>query len=124
MKPLSYRSPYLRKALQSNDKALAGWIQFGHQKMHFGNGSEEEAYDNSTYRVMIHSATKNVEVMCFGMSPVDKSVEGVYDSYDQLPEWMRDRLAGLSILPIPPPPQDVDGVGTRISGNIYWVYHP
>ena len=51
--------------------------------------------DNSTYRVEIAYDTKQVNVSCFGMMCIDKDAEGHYDSVDELPVWMQERLATL-----------------------------
>ena len=80
------------------------------------------ASDDSTYRVLIALDNKTVSVECFGMYPLDSSVDGAYNSVDELPEWMQSKLAVLYMLPLPPPSNDVEGVGTKISQHIYWVY--
>ena len=57
------------------------------------------------------------------MNCVDKEIDGDYASVDELPIWMQDRLAVLSLLEVPPPPNDVDGVGCRIGPYLFWVYN-
>lgn len=79
--------------------------------------------DNSVYRVSWNTM-KHIEIMCFGMSPVDSHLEGVYSSIADLPEWVREAVTVLSILPVPPPPTNVEGVGQRIGETTYWLYHP
>lgn len=78
--------------------------------------------DNSTYRVEIAYDTKQVKVSCFGMMCIDKDAEGHYDSVDELPEWMQERLATLSLLHVPPPKNDIENIGCRIGPFLYWVY--
>jgi hypothetical protein len=80
------------------------------------------AKDDSTYRVDVHYSTKTVHVECFGMYPLDRSVDGTYASVDELPEWMQSKLAVLSMLEVPPPLSDVEGVGSKLSSYLYWVY--
>lgn len=80
------------------------------------------ALDDSTYRVDIDFDTKQVEVVCFGMNSVDTEVEGHYGSTNELPKWMQEKLAVLSMLRVPPPPNDVVGLGSRIGPYLYWVY--
>lgn len=46
----------------------------------------------------------------------------LYDSTDHLPQWMQEKLAVLSIMTANPPTSEVDGVGRRISDDIFWVY--
>ena len=79
--------------------------------------------DNNTYRVSWNT-TDHIEIMCFGMSPIASEVEGVYTTFADLPDWIRDAISVLSILEVPPPPNDVEGVGRRVAENTYWVYHP
>ena len=78
--------------------------------------------DDTTYRVDIAFDTKQVEVVCFGMNSVDTDVEGTYGSVKELPKWMQDRIAVLAMLRVPPPLNDVVGVGSRIGPYLYWVY--
>lgn len=78
--------------------------------------------DDKLYRVNIHYDTKQVHVESFGINVVDLTVKlGHYDSVDDLPMWMQERLSVLNMLECPPPPNDVEGVGCRIGPYIYWV---
>jgi len=81
------------------------------------------ASDDSTYRVTIARNKKSVSVECFGMYPLDRSIDGTYASVDELPEWMQSKLAVLIMLSTPPPTNDVDGVGRKLSPYLYWVYN-
>ena len=81
------------------------------------------ASDDSTYRVTIARNKKSVSVECFGMYPLDRSIDGTYASVDELPEWMQSKLAVLIMLSTPPPMNDVDGVGSKLSPYLYWVYN-
>ncbi len=81
------------------------------------------ASDDSTYRVTIARNKKSVSVECFGMYPLDRSIDGTYASVDELPEWMQSKLAVLIMLSTPPPTNDVDGVGSKLSPYLYWVYN-
>ena len=64
------------------------------------------ASDDSTYRVTIARNKKSVSVECFGMYPLDRSIDGTYASVDELPEWMQSKLAVLIMLSTPPPTND------------------
>lgn len=101
---------------------VAGFLDMAQQRVRF-DGSFSDEFDNKTYRVKLCYDTESVNVMCFGMFPVDRDIEGKYDSVEELPEWMQGKLASLSILPPPPPPQNIEDLGARISKSIYWVYH-
>lgn len=79
--------------------------------------------DEDTYRLAITKKGK-VEVMCFGFTSVDRELKPSYNSVDDLPNWVKERLAVLSIVDPTPPTPEVEGVGRRISKNVFWVYHP
>lgn len=77
--------------------------------------------DDRTYRVEIAFDTKTVAVQCFGTDSVDTELKSDYKSVGALPTWVQERLAALAMLPVPPPPNDVEGVGCRIGPYLYWV---
>lgn len=72
------------------------------------------------FRVEIEPS--KVTVVCLGTERIDPSEEGEYNSVDDLPNWVQERLAILMMMSIEPPTQFVDGVGRRISENVYWVF--
>ena len=84
--------------------------------------SDELPQDDNIYRVVIYPRTKIASVSCFGMEGVDMTVEGVYDSVDELPEWMQRKLAILNMLRVASPMRTVDGIGKRIDKDTFWVY--
>jgi len=86
--------------------------------------AESGVSDNDIYRICIPYGTRIAEVMCIGLDSVDNELEGVYDDVDELPKWMQESIAVLSMLPIDKPNQQVAGVGRRIAENIYWAYKP
>jgi hypothetical protein len=73
---------------------------------------------DNVYRVAIVGTS--VEVMCLGMD-VDVSVEGIYNSTSELPMWMQERLAVLSMMKVNPPQTKIEGVGMRVDESVYWV---
>ena len=79
--------------------------------------------DNNAYRIDVRSNGR-VEVLCFGIESIDTELEGYYDSLQDLPKWVQERIALLSMLKSEPPTEDVEGVGRRISESTYWVYKP
>lgn len=84
--------------------------------------SNELPPDDNIYRVVIYPRTKSVVVSCFGMEGVDTSIEGAYDSVDELPEWIQRKLAVLNMLKVKPPMVAVSDVGRRIDEDTFWVY--
>lgn len=82
-------------------------------------------HDSDIYRVHIRDIGKErISIMCIGMERVDAYLEGVYDNLQELPQWMQERIAVLSMLDAKPPTQNIEGVGRRIDENTYWVYRP
>lgn len=79
--------------------------------------------DNDTYRVALTSKGR-VEIICFGISKVDCELKSSYNAVDDLPNWVKERLAVLSIIDPTPPTPEVEGVGRRISKYVFWIYHP
>jgi hypothetical protein len=81
-----------------------------------------EMHDDNVYRVSVFP--DGIDIICFGLSSIDSGINGHYDRTDDLPEWVKERLAVLMITSGIPPTQEVAGVGRRISSHVYWVYAP
>jgi len=79
------------------------------------------ADDNHIYRVSI--CPDGVDVVCFGLG-IDTIHDGHYINADVLPKWVQERLAVLMMMTYTPPTEEVEGVGRRISRDVYWVYKP
>ena len=80
-----------------------------------------QIHDDSIYRVSV--CPDGVDVVCFGMG-VDIIHDGQYITVDVLPKWVQERLAVLMMMTSAPPTEEVEGVGRRISRDVYWVYKP
>jgi hypothetical protein len=78
--------------------------------------------DDKTYRVRVYA--DGIDVVCFGLESVDSALEGHYDRVDDLPDWVKERLAVLMVLDSTPPTGELAGVGRRISESVFWVYAP
>lgn len=72
------------------------------------------------FRVEIEPSV--VKMVCLDSERIDPSEEGEYNSVDDLPNWVQERLAILMMMSTEPPTQFVDGVGRRISEDVYWVF--
>lgn len=81
------------------------------------------ACDNKTYRVTIHPATGDVDILCFGLEAIDATALGRYSNIRETPEWVQERIAVLMMTNGKPPTDPVDGVGHRIDANTYWVFY-
>lgn len=79
------------------------------------------APDDTTYRVKISPDTGHVEIQCFGMNSIDTEAEGTYMSVEDIPQWVKERLAVLRVLPLPPPTQAVEDLGARINEHVFWI---
>jgi len=79
--------------------------------------------DNNIYRVYIKSRDK-INVMCLGDGFVDSVCDGEYYDVNALPDWVKERIAILMLCTISPPMSTIQGVGRRISENIFWVFAP
>lgn len=78
-------------------------------------------HEDNIYRVDIGP---HIRVLVFGFENVDTDVQGMYYHLDELPQWMQEQIAKLSMMSVVPPTENVEGVGRRITANTYWVYKP
>lgn len=76
------------------------------------------------YRVNVSYGDGTVSVISFGIENVDSDEDATYDSMQELPQWIQERIAVLSMLSHEPPTENVEGVGRRINKSVYWVYKP
>ena len=74
------------------------------------------------YRVCI--TPNRVSVMNFDVTDMDVCLDKAYNRVDDLPNWVKERLAVLMMTSPTPPTDPVDGIGRRISENIFWVIVP
>ena len=104
------------KHVQRRDMYIATAGHLYMQEMH------RVPHDDNIYRVSVFP--DGVDVVCFGLESVDSQLEGHYDDANHLPNWVKERLAVLNMIPATPPTNEVEGVGRRISGHVYWVFAP
>ena len=78
-------------------------------------------HDENIYRVKIHPNTNTISVIHIGMNCIDPMPDGEY-TWETIPERIRERIAVLYMLQVPPPPVVVADVGQRISETVFWVY--
>lgn len=75
--------------------------------------------EGDVVRVKIYTHGK---VVVHSLNTIDNEIDGYYDSVNDLPVWMQERLAILSLMSAKPPTQDVEGVGRRIDDRTFWLY--
>ena len=78
--------------------------------------------DDNIYRVTVNPNTKVVDIICFGLEGIDTSVCRRYMGINETPQWIREKLAVLTMMDDTPPTEEVDGVGRRIDTNTFWVF--
>jgi hypothetical protein len=66
-------------------------------------------------------STGAVETTYIGFSPIDSDRVILYQDSSELPEWIKDRIAVLRMMPCNPTTSVVFGVGRRISDYVFWV---
>lgn len=71
----------------------------------------------NVYRVLVGPT---IEVVGLGLD-LDYDIEGIYEDISELPTWMQERLAVLSMMKVNPPQTKVEGVGMRVDESVYWV---
>lgn len=113
-------------------KAQMAWIH----NLYYGNIAEdittkEEAHRLEEYvqhMAMVNALEKihrvevfedGLTVLCLGLEVT--SHDGTYNKIEDLPEWMRKKLHVLSMMDYKPPTKTVEGIGRRISRDVFWV---
>jgi hypothetical protein len=82
--------------------------------------SYNNTQDYTLYQVKIDVNTKRVHVLCLGMYCVDSELKEWYDSVDDLPKWVRDKLAVLMMLE--PMLAYNSEIGYRASDHEFYIY--
>lgn len=72
-----------------------------------------------TYRLSFHRDLVNVQHLD-ALREFPKLDEGWY-SVDDLPEWAKRKIALLNMMDATPPTTYLEGIGRRISKDIYWI---
>jgi len=114
----THRSRELKLALVMQDVRMSTFNPFTDRI----DGYKCLIQDTLYYRVSI--GKPYIEVLSLDLENVDDDLNGVYDDLSDLPTWMQERIAMLSMLSFTPPTETVPGVGRRISEVTYWVEKP
>jgi len=78
----------------------------------------EVTQTNTSYHVNISNATGHVECTCLGIECVDMSLKGSYNSLDEMPLWVQERLSLLMMLESK---ATLDNIGTRLADDRFII---
>ena len=74
------------------------------------------------YRLKIND-DRSVDVDCYDMLEDFKpELKKFYGDVDNLPEWVQNQVAVLMLLDPNNKNSDIEGVGRRITKNVFWIY--
>ena len=68
------------------------------------------------YSVNVLEHTKKVYVTCIGINCVDNQLKNVYDSIDDLPTWVKDKIAILMLV------DKVEGIGYKVGDDKFYIF--
>ena len=71
---------------------------------------------DTLYSVTVSKHTKKVHVTCIGMECVDNELKDVYNSVDDLPTWVKDKIALLMLV------DKGQGIGYRVGDEKFYIY--
>lgn len=85
---------------------------------------------NKTIEATVHRldvSNKVVEMYTWGFGGANEKIFGeegkrLYSSVDSLPEWMQRKLAVLMSIDHNRENEELEGIGRRVSGHVFWVY--
>jgi hypothetical protein len=60
-----------------------------------------------------------VDVTCVGIGCVDSSLDDVYDTVDDMPVWVQERIAMLMVCE---DGQTIDHIGRRVDDSTFWLF--
>lgn len=99
-----------------------GWTRCAQRRAYWIGDTRHIPDDDNIYRVKLCPDTGHAHVSCLGLESVDSTVDGNYNTVNELPAWMKEKLTLLSMLTATPPTEPVEGVGRRINTDTYWVF--
>jgi hypothetical protein len=83
----------------------------------------EKVKEEPIYRIQINE-DNTVQTVCYEMlDAFDPELKNYYETLDDLPKWVQDKLAVLMLLDHTKVNEEVKSVGRRISRNVYWVFN-
>jgi hypothetical protein len=83
----------------------------------------EKVKEEPIYRIEINE-DNTVQTTCYEMlDAFSPELKNYYETLDELPKWVQDKLAVLMLLDHTKVNEEVKTVGRRISKNVYWVFN-
>jgi hypothetical protein len=83
----------------------------------------EKVKEEPIYRIEINE-DNTVQTTCYEMlDAFDPELKNYYETLDDLPKWVQDKISVLMLLDHTKVNEEVKGVGRRISRNVYWVFN-
>ena len=82
--------------------------------------------DDSLYCISVDNATGCIITSCLGIQCLDNPLKDTYMSIDELPEWVKEKIAVLNMVELIKDTNGqeyteiIDGVGYRL-GNTYYI---
>ncbi len=74
------------------------------------------------YRLVLHD-DGTVETTCYEMlDAFDPQLKKWYESIDELPKWVQDKIAVLMLLDHTKTNEEIENIGRRISKDVFWVF--
>jgi hypothetical protein len=74
------------------------------------------------YRIEIKK-DNTVETTCYEMlDAFDPQLKKWYESIDELPKWVQDKIAVLMLLDHTQTNKEIKNIGRRINNDVYWVF--
>jgi hypothetical protein len=75
------------------------------------------------YRLEIHDRTGEVATTCYDLlENFAPELKQSYNNINELPKWAQEKIAVLMVLDPSKINEEVEGVGRRITRNVYWLY--
>jgi len=77
---------------------------------------------NPIYRIRVNK-NSSVDTVCYDLlDNFAPELKQHYTNVDDLPAWTKEKLAVLMILDASKKSEEIDGIGRRISNEVFWVY--
>jgi hypothetical protein len=78
--------------------------------------------EEPVYRISLHDEG-HVNTDCYDLlENFAPDLKNHYESIDELPKWVQDRIAVLMLLDHTQRNEEIKGIGRRINRNIFWVF--